>query len=125
MDKISTLCYYAIMTIDWKLIKNQLSQRKPICLYDFPDRENETDVLYIGNPVDAQTVNFLRKEVGGPLAIYLSGQFFKRFIGTIWVHNMNQFNFFELMLAYHAAQIFAVRARFASKTRTVTSIFNG
>src|SRR3989338_9911015 len=78
MDKISTLCYYAIMTIDWKLIKNQLSQRKPICLYDFPDRENETDVLYIGNPVDAQTVNFLRKEVGGPLAIYLSGQFFKR-----------------------------------------------
>lgn len=66
------------MGCDWENISRALEQGNPVCLYDFPDREAETDVLYIGCRVEASIIDFIRREVGGPLAVYVSGQFLGR-----------------------------------------------
>lgn len=64
--------------IDWENIKQHLTNHKPICIFDFPDREAETDVVFIGIDIDPSHVHFLRSVVGGPLALYLSGTFLKK-----------------------------------------------
>jgi len=59
-------------------VSQQLGNGKPICLFDFPGRENETDVVYIGHPSDAGIIDFLRRDVGAPVAAFLSGQLLAR-----------------------------------------------
>ena len=64
--------------VDWDSVNTQVHSGGPICLFDFPDREGETDVCYIGSRVNEQAVDFIRREVGGPLAVYVSGPFLQR-----------------------------------------------
>ena len=73
--------------ISWDSIRKHLNSRKPICLFDFPYRENETDVVFIGNEIDAQNVDFLRRTVGGPLAVYVQNRFLHR-IGILTFKNL-------------------------------------
>lgn len=61
----------------WAAIEKQIISKKPICLFDFSDREGETDVVYIGQTLTAKDVDFLRRDVGSPLSIYVSGQFLR------------------------------------------------
>ena len=63
----------------WLEVEKQIISKKPICLYDFSDREGETDVVYVGQTLTAKDVDFLRRDVGGPLSIYVSGQFLEKF----------------------------------------------
>jgi len=64
--------------VDWDRAAAQIQSGQPICLYDFPDREDETDVVYIGQKVTPAQVDFIRRVVGGPLAVYLLGGFLQR-----------------------------------------------
>ena len=66
------------MMADWNRVNDRLRRGLAICLYDFPGREEETDVLFIGTGVSAENVDFLRRHVGGPLAVYVSGDFLAR-----------------------------------------------
>lgn len=63
----------------WNTVQKQITHRNPICVFDFSDREGETDVMYIGHKLTPENVDFLRRNVGGPLSIYVSGQFLEKF----------------------------------------------
>ena len=64
--------------IDWSSIRDKIVRGSAICLFDFAGREEETDVVFVGRSVTADIVNFLRREVGGPLAVYASGTLLRR-----------------------------------------------
>ena len=64
--------------IDWHRIEAQVRDGRLICIYDFPDREGETDVVCIGRSPDAQTIDFMRRQVGGIPTVYVSGQVMQR-----------------------------------------------
>ena len=42
----------------------------------------------------------------------------------LWTHELHEFDFFELMLANHAARIATIAARLAAKTRRVADVFD-
>ncbi len=46
-----------------------LSQGKPILLFDAPDREGETDLVYLAETVTPLAVRHLRKEAGGLIVV--------------------------------------------------------
>ena len=45
---------------------------KPILLYDFDDREAETDLIYLAERIDEKAVADLRLNAGAPLTVYIS-----------------------------------------------------
>lgn len=49
-----------------------LSEGQPILLYDFDDREAETDLIYLAEAVDERAVADLRLNAGAPLSVYVS-----------------------------------------------------
>lgn len=49
-----------------------LSEGKPILLYDFDDREAETDLIYLAENIDEKAVADLRLSAGAPLTVYIS-----------------------------------------------------
>ena len=51
-----------------------LLEGKPILLYDFDDREAETDLIYLAERIDAKAVADLRLNAGAPLTVYISWQ---------------------------------------------------
>ncbi|RLJ40648.1 3,4-dihydroxy-2-butanone 4-phosphate synthase [Litoreibacter meonggei] len=51
-----------------------LLEGKPILLYDFDDREAETDLIYLAEKIDAKAVADLRLNAGAPLTVYISWQ---------------------------------------------------
>lgn len=52
-------------------IKKDLLRGKPIMLYDFPNRENETDLVYYGKNIDPKNIKDLRLNTGAPLTVYI------------------------------------------------------
>ncbi|MEL6694545.1 MAG: 3,4-dihydroxy-2-butanone-4-phosphate synthase, partial [Pseudomonadota bacterium] len=46
-----------------------LTEGKPILLYDFDDREAETDLIYLAENIDAKAVTDLRLNAGAPLTV--------------------------------------------------------
>ena len=65
-----------IGNIDQKLKRavDDLQQGKPIMLYDFDGREEETDLIYYGPKVDARAVAHLRSWAGAPLSVYVDNE---------------------------------------------------
>ena len=49
-----------------------LTEGKPILLYDFDDREAETDLIYLAENIDEKAVADLRLNAGAPLTVYIS-----------------------------------------------------
>ena len=49
-----------------------LADGKPILLYDFDDREAETDLIYLAETIDEKAVADLRLKAGAPLTVYIS-----------------------------------------------------
>lgn len=49
-----------------------LTLGKPILLYDFDDREAETDLIYLAETIDEKAVADLRLNAGAPLTVYIS-----------------------------------------------------
>ena len=49
-----------------------LLEGKPILLYDFDDREAETDLIYLAEKIDEKAVADLRLNAGAPLTVYIS-----------------------------------------------------
>ncbi len=54
-------------------IKRDLLSGKPIVIFDFKGREEETDMVYYGGAVTWESINTLRKEAGG-LICYVTGE---------------------------------------------------
>jgi len=48
-----------------------LRSGKPILLFDFPDREAETDLVMLGTEITWGKVDFLRRTAGAPMTVYL------------------------------------------------------
>ncbi len=65
-------------SVDWPAVEAQVRGGSLICIYDFPDREGETDVACIGRSADAQTIDFMRRQVGGIQTVYVSGAIMAR-----------------------------------------------
>lgn len=55
-------------------IKKDLLKGKPIMLYDFPNRENETDLVYYGKNIKPKYVRDLRLNAGAPLTVYIDNK---------------------------------------------------
>lgn len=53
-----------------QIIKDFLNG-KPIMLYDFPNRENETDLVYYGKNIKPKDIKDLRLNAGAPLTVYI------------------------------------------------------
>jgi 3,4-dihydroxy 2-butanone 4-phosphate synthase len=51
-----------------------LKAGKPIMLYDFDGREEETDLIYYGPAIDPRAVAHLRQSAGAPLSVYVNGE---------------------------------------------------
>ena len=49
-----------------------LTEGKPILLYDFDDREAETDLIYLAENIDEKAGAELRLNAGAPLTVYIS-----------------------------------------------------
>jgi len=52
-------------------IKKDFLNGKPIMLYDFPHRENETDLVYYGKNIKPKDIKDLRLNAGAPLTVYI------------------------------------------------------
>lgn len=52
-----------------------LARGKPILLFDFPDREAETDLVFHASQVTHMEVTLLRTMAGAPLTVYLPFEF--------------------------------------------------
>lgn len=52
-------------------IKKDFLNGKPIMLYDFPNRENETDLVYYGKNIKPKDIKDLRLNAGAPLTVYI------------------------------------------------------
>jgi 3,4-dihydroxy 2-butanone 4-phosphate synthase len=50
---------------------SDLKSGKPMMLYDFDGREEETDLIFYGPEIDARAVIQLRLEAGAPLSVYV------------------------------------------------------
>jgi 3,4-dihydroxy 2-butanone 4-phosphate synthase len=58
--------------ISYNSIKNDLLNGKPVIVYDFKGREEESDMVFYGGSVSWESINTLRKEAGG-LICYVTG----------------------------------------------------
>ena len=52
-------------------VKLDLLGGRPIMLFDFPNRENETDLVYYGKKVKPNSIKDLRINAGAPLTVYI------------------------------------------------------
>src|SRR5262249_11353070 len=53
---------------------DDLRDGKPLRLYDFDGREEETDLIYYGPKVNARSVAHLRAWAGAPLSVYVDNE---------------------------------------------------
>jgi len=66
------------MTIDLENIKTDLLSGRPILVYDFDDRERETDIVFYAPKVTYKSVEFMRKNGGGLICVALGPEVWEK-----------------------------------------------
>ncbi len=63
--------------MDLELVKEELLSGKPILVFDFEDREGETDIVFYAEKVTYERVRFMRKHGGGLICVPLGPEIWK------------------------------------------------
>lgn len=99
-------------SINWYSIKQHLLTGKPIYLYDFPNMENKTQIIFIGSP--PANLNFLRSTEEKYLTIYCSSQFINRI-------KLNPYSNLELSIGLKKNQL---KKPSRNQLHTISALYN-